>query len=67
MSHDDNLDFRTTPAAGYALLLNADSVLTRRHVSSTQKPQNIHPHTCAVGKPKKLHISVDIQARIDQG
>lgn len=67
MSHDDNLDFRTTPAADSALLLNADSVLTRRHVSSTPKPQTIHPHTCAVGKTQELHISLDIQARTDQG
>lgn len=37
MSHDDNLNFRTTPTEGFGLLLNADadSVLTRRHVSST--------------------------------
>lgn len=35
MSHDDNLDFRTTPTEVFALLLNADCVLTRRHVSST--------------------------------
>lgn len=35
MSHDDNLDFRTTLTEVCALLLNADCVLTRRHVSST--------------------------------
>lgn len=66
MSHDDNLDFRTTPTEVFALLLNADFVLTRRHVSSTQEPQNIDQHTSANEKPKNFSILIDLRMRMVQ-